>query len=146
MGKDNQVARTTSSAVQGVLLRDYDTANSPSLTPFIDSASTIVDRVAACAAVKGKTLSTTELELIERWLAAHSYAMSDQTLSSKVTVDAEAIFHGRTGMYLEATKYGQMALSLDYSGCLNAIGQRKTAGGFWLGRPPSAQTDYDQRD
>jgi hypothetical protein len=51
-------------------------------------------------------------------------------------------------MYLEATLYGQTATRLDKSGCLAALatGERKVAGGVWLGRRPSEQTDYVDRD
>lgn len=138
------MARTTAADVEDLLAGDYD--GSTSLAVHIATATAIVDRVEACAANKDITLSDAELELIERWLAAHSYAMVDQPYQSKTTGRASATFQGRTGMRLEATKYGQQAMAVDYSGCLNAIGQRKTAGGFWLGRPPSEQTDYRDRD
>lgn len=148
------MSRTSSSAVQGILRvgsqgGDYDDENSPSLDPYIASATVIVDRVATCATAKGKTLTSTELELIERWLAAHFYCMSDVTYQSRSTAGASASFTGQTGMYLEGTRYGQMAVSLDYSGCLLAIAtgaQRKTAGFVWGGQRPSEQTNYSERD
>lgn len=140
--------RTTVADVKAVLLpgKDYDTEDAPSLQPFIDTATVIVDRVATCATDRDKTLTSGELELIERWLAAHLYAMSDQTYASKSTAGASASFHGQTGMHLEATKYGQTAVTLDYSGCLTAIGKRQTARGAWLGKRKSEQTDYSSRD
>ncbi len=140
--------RTTTSAVAAVMLpgKDYDTDAAPSLQPFIDTASVIVDRVNTCATNKGITLSVGELELIERWLAAHCYCMSDQTYASKNTEGAGASFHGQTGLNLDATKYGQMAQSLDYSGCLSAINKRARASGFWLGKAPSSQINYNDRD
>jgi hypothetical protein len=142
------MARTTSSAVQGVLLRDYDSRDNPSLTPFIDTASSVVDDVALCAVNKGTPLSDAKLELIERWLSAHCYAMNDQPYAEKKTMQASAVFQGRTGMYLEATKYGQMAVSLDPTGCLSAIasGSRKKASIAWLGLPESEQTPYRDRN
>ena len=142
------MARTTSTLVRAILDTggDYDTQELPSLTPFIDTASAIVDRVEACAIAKGLTLSSTELELIERWLSAHCYGQSDQPYSSRSTAGASGSFQGQTAMRFEGTKYGQMALSLDYSGCLDAIGKRQFASAFWLGKRPSAQTDYVQRD
>ncbi len=147
------MARTSAAAVKLVLgdasthadgAGDYD--GTRDLTPFIDAASAIVDRVVTCATAKGITLSASVLELIERWLAAHAYCLSDQTFASKSTAGASASFHGQTGMHLESTRYGQMAAALDYSGCLNSIGNRRSAGGFWLGLPPSGQTDYADRD
>lgn len=145
------MSRTTSTLVQGVLRLgseggDYDDVENPSLDPYIDAASSIVDDVAECATNKGITLSSTKLEIIERWLAAHAYAMSDQTLKMEKTGDAVSQYQGTTGMYLTATKYGQMAVSLDSSGCLAALGNNKRAGAFWMGLAPSAQTDYEDRD
>lgn len=145
--------RTTSTLVRGVLgdssthpkgQGDYD--GTTDLDPFIVAASIMIDRVEACATAKEYTLSSTELEIIERWLAAHMYQMSDQGYTSKSTGGASASFMGQTGMYLEGTKYGQMALMLDTSGCLHAISKRQVATGFWLGTPPSSQTDYEDRD
>ena len=143
--------RTTSAAVQGVLRLgsqggDYDDANNPSLTPYIDSATVIVDRVATCAIARSKTLTTAEKELIERWLAAHLYMMSDQQYASKNTAGAGGGFRAQGGRNLDGSTYGQTAKTLDYSGCLEAIDKRKTAGIAWLGRAPSAQTDYVDRD
>jgi hypothetical protein len=145
------VARTTSAAVKDVLRLgslggDYDDANEPSLTPYITAANLIVTRVNTCATARGRTLSAAELAEIETWLAAHFYVQSDQTYASKSTGGASASFHGQTGMYLESSRYGQTAVSLDYSGCLSALGNRRTAAGYWLGRRPSEQTDYSERD
>lgn len=140
--------RTNQVLVRGVLLKDYDTINYPDLAPFIRAASRIVDRVATCATNKGVTLSSDELTDIETWLAAHAYSMSDKPFASKSTDKASAKYSGQTGMYLEATLYGQTAVTLDPSGCLRAVAnaEGKVASGFWAGRPPSAQTDYTARD
>lgn len=141
------MARTTAALVKGVLLRDYDTANNPDLTPFIDTASSVIDKVVTCAANRGVSLSAADLELMERWLAAHCYAMSDKPYAEKTTMKAKGVFDGRTGMYLEGTRYGQTATSLDSSGCLAAIASgRKRVTGTWLGYPPSQQTDYQDRN
>ena len=123
---------------------DYD--GSRDLPPFIDSATAVVDRVNTCATNKGVTLTSTELELIERWLAAHLYAMSDQQLASKNTQGSGGSFRAAGGLALDGTTYGQTAKMMDPSGCLNAIGSRRRAWGAWLGKPPSEQTDYVDRD
>ncbi len=147
------MARTTAAAVKLVLgdssthaqgAGDYD--GSRDLTPFIDSASSIVDRVAACATNKGKTLSSTELELIERWLSAHLYMMSDQQYASKSTAGASASFRATGGLSLDGSTYGQTAKIVDHSGCLAAFDKRQTAQLVWLGKAPSDQTDYEDRD
>ena len=120
------MARTTAAAVQAILSigGDYDTINSPSLTQVIDPATLLVDRVEALAIKKETPLLAAELEILERWIAAHIYAMADQPYETRTTDRGGAKFQGKTGMYLEGTKYGQMAINLDYSGALaelNAI-------------------------
>lgn len=140
------MARTNSAAVIDILGRDYDSSNSPSLTGYIDSASLMIDNVVACATRKGKTQSTAELELLERWVAACLYGMSDKPFSSKSTSGASGAFAGQTGQGLDANLYGQTAQNLDSSGCLRNIQKQQVAGGSWLGKPPSEQIDYENRD
>lgn len=140
------MSRTTESAVIAILGMDYDCVNQPSLTGYIDTASALVDDVVECATRKDLTISSTKLELLERWVAAHAYAMSDQPYKARSTLRASGQFQGETGMYLEATKYGQMAATLDTTGCLNALGKRMRVSAFWLGKRPSDQVDIDDRD
>ena len=144
------MARTNAAAVKTLMApgRDYDTRRNPDLSPFIDTASLMVDRVAECAEEEGDSLSDAALELIERWLSAHFYQQSDQGYSSKSTGGASGSFHGQTGMRLEGTKYGQTALDLDHSGCLQAITgeSRAEASLDWLGKPPSEQIPLRDRD
>jgi hypothetical protein len=142
------MSRTTSAAVIGILQGDYDTINNPSLQPFIDSASIMVDRVVAVAKTKASPVSLliNEQEVIERWLAAHFYCVSDQPYAAKTTAGASANFQGRTDIGLEGTKYGQMAIRLDYSGILNAIDKRLFSQMAWLGKPAGEQTPYRQRN
>jgi len=145
------MARTTADLVKAVLGDNYGKLGDdtlPSLTPFVDAASLVVDRVSACAAAKGVTLSAAELEVVERWLAAHLYTRMDLGYQSKATDKASATFQGQTGMHLDASYYGQTAQALDPSGCLAAIGNRRVAGGFWAGMTPRALDDYlsDQQE
>lgn len=143
--------RTTDKAVIDVLSagNDYNSVKQPSVDPYMRAANIVVNRLAVCATDRDKTLSTVELTEIETWLAAHFYVCSDQTYAAKGTDKASATFHGQTGKGLESSRYGQTALILDYSGCLAAVAtgtERKVASGFWLGKPPSEQTDYVDRD
>lgn len=141
------MARTTAAAVQEILGDDYD--GSRNLRPFIDTANVMTTRVNTCASDKGITLTTTELELIERWLAAHAYSISDQPYSENYTGKARGVYQGRTGMYLESSKYGQMAVNVDYSGCLAGLASEEGSNrvrAVWLGKPPSEQIDYEDRD
>lgn len=143
------MSRTTTTAVQSLLETggDYDLKRRPSLQVFVDTANVVTTRVAACAVRNDDPLTSDELELIERWLSAHAYAMSDQTYAGKSTGGASGSFQGQTGMRLEATKYGQMALSIDHSGCLAKIANKSNRIRFgWAGKVPSEQIDYDERD
>ena len=138
--------RTTQEDVEGILGRNYDSAADTSLTPFIRTANALVTEVVSCASDRSVTLSTTILAEIECWLAAHFYGHSDQFFAEKKTGDASATFQGETKMNLQSTQYGQTAITLDVSGCLAAISSGARASVAWLGRPPSAQTDYVGRD
>lgn len=125
---------------------DYDGVTS--LVPFIQTASALVDAISSYASDNGVSMGASLLELIERWLAAHYYCQADRLYSFKTTEGAQATFQGKTGMYLEYTPYGQTAVGLDSSGYLASLAQggRKRASISWLGKPPSSQIDYDQRD
>ncbi len=141
------MARTTAPDVTAALGGNYD--GTTTLTGFITRASLLVDRVAACATAKGEAMTAAELTEMETLLAAHYYQAADEGYTSRSTADASGSFKGQFGKGLEATRYGQDALSLDFAGCLRAIAGpdgRKSAGGFWLGKPPSEQTPYTQRN
>jgi hypothetical protein len=145
------MARTTSAAVILVLSGgdDYgpkEDGTLPDLTPYIETAAVVVDDVIECATRKGKTVSAAKAEIIERWLAAHFYGVSDKPLSSESEGGASGSYHGQTGMYLDATLYGQTAKLLDTTGCLLNQEKRQVAVGFWLGKPKSSQVPYEQRD
>lgn len=126
--------RTTSSAVEGILVDHYDGATS--LTPFIETASSITNKVSSNDT--DSLLNATDLELIERWLAAHFYAHSDQLPQSKNTGRASASFQGQTGMVFNSTQYGQTALGLDITGYLAKLQAQASTGpikasAVWLG-------------
>jgi hypothetical protein len=139
--------RTNALLVREVMAPGKDYDGRSSLTPFILKASLIVNRVAICATSKGTPLSVEELLVMETWLAAHNYCCSDNKPANKSTSGASGSYQGQTGKGIEGTTYGLGALESDPSGCLRGIllpGQK--VGAFWLGKSPSAQTDYDDRD
>lgn len=140
--------RTNATDVQAVMTagRDYDTRRNPSLVPYIAAASSIVDRLVALAAERGLTITDEQATLVETWLAAHAHCMSDQTYSSRSTQGASGSFHGQTGMYLDATKYGQMAKMLDPTGLLAKVSAGRVASADWGGLPSSSWQTYDQRN
>lgn len=137
--------RTTEADVKAILLRDYDDIESPSLVPFITTASMVVDRLATQATANGVAFSITQQELVERWLSAHYYAQSDKPFQEESTGMAKSVYSGVTGKYLDSTLYGQTAKSIDPTGLLAGLTSGKTYGAFWLGKSPDNEVDYDQR-
>jgi hypothetical protein len=146
--------RTTPDAVRAVLQKDYNARERPSLSRQIQTSSVVVSRVVTCAAAKGVTLTAEETELIECWLAAHFYAVSDRPYASRSTLQASGSMDGKTAMNLDATLYGQQAKVVDASGCLAQIqaaatapaGGAAEAGGFWAGKEKAEWEQADTED
>lgn len=146
--------RTTTALVREVLGDNYGAAvdscggcaTGPSLTPYIATASALVDQMVTCAAAKGITYSETKLELIERWLAGHCYLQMDPAYSQLKTSRSAGKFTGETGKGLESSRYGDMALSLDHSGCLMGILKGARASAFWAGTAERTRRTYQERN
>ena len=138
------MSRTVPSAVQAILGPNY--ATGVSLVPFIDAATDLVDSVAESAAGDGESLTTTRLELVERWLSAHFYHCSDPVYQSRSTEGASGQFQGQSAMGFDGSRYGQMAIRLDTSGYLRALDKGSRPSFVWLGKPVSEQIDYLDRD
>jgi hypothetical protein len=122
--------RTTDIAVAAIIEVDEDI----DLTPFIEAASAMVDDV--CVPLG---YNSTRLELIERWLSAHMYAVRDpRTIRERADV-LEEQFQSRVDLGLNVTHYGQMAMRIDVKGGLAALEKRIKNGTaslpvvFWLG-------------
>ena len=122
--------RTTPDAVKGII----NVEEGVDLTPFIQTASNLVDRVQEA----DSTISESTLEIIERWLSAHFYALykprplKESVGSANVTLQP---FPGGKG--LESTPYGQTALSLDPTGVLKSLSKGKTRVFVqWVGKFP----------
>lgn len=125
------------------LIRDYD--ESISLDPMIEIANILTDRVAAKDT--GSLLSSAELIAIEKYLSAHFYETADHELSEEETGDAMGKYVGEFGKGLDRTRAGQNAMLLDETGYLRKISKGTLlARAVWLGKVPSAQTDYVDRD
>lgn len=136
----------TQAQVIAILLKDYDNEEQPDLSPFIEAAAAVVADVVACAVDKGLSLDATRQELIQKWLAAHFYKMSDKEFASSSQQGASASYTGQFAMGFDSTRYGQMAARLDSTGCLDNIDKTQEVSLDWLGLRPSEQTDYDERD
>lgn len=134
--------RVTSTDVEGVI-RDYSTKID--LTPFIQMGNTIADKVSS--EDTDSELSSGQLFEIERLLSAHFYDQRDHEVDSEQTGRAGGKYTGQYGMHLERTRHGQDAMMFDTTGYLRKISKgivRATMS--WLGKPPSTQVDYADRD
>lgn len=135
--------RTTTAAVQLILGSHYGPGadgENPSLQPYVDAATDLVDRAVACAAEDDVTISSTSAELMERWLAAWYYTIMDPLYQSRSTL-------GASGSWLhDKDKYLAAAKTFDPSGCLaSLIDPSKQAGGFWAGKTTQEQLSYEDR-
>ena len=136
--------RTTPVEVQATLLTNYRPGTD--LIPFIRRANLFVSRVATCASTRKMPLAAGELQELEILIACHFYQAADPGYSSRTTEGAGGSFEGQTGSFLERTRYGQDAISLDPSGCVLSMSKAGTfAKAAWLGKRPSEQTDYIDR-
>lgn len=128
------MARTTDEKVGEII----EVEEEDDLSPFIESASSLVEEELAQYenATTKPTLSTARLELIERWLSAHFYAvLRPRTVAEKADVVSER-FESKVDLNLANTRYGQQAMVLDTSGTLKGLNdpQGKTKVSLhWLG-------------
>jgi len=135
--------RTTPALVAGIITTDL----SIDISPFIDVANALTDYV--LTQDTASVLNTQLLRQIETWLAAHYYAVKDQQYSEKKTGDASAKFQvgeAGTGAF-QGSEWGRNAMALDISGTLRKLNKGVvTVGLECLGKPPSTQIDYLDRD
>ena len=133
--------RTNEVAVRAII--DDDSA--VDVAAFIDTAVAVTDYVASQDSAG--ILTTALLFQIETYLAAHFYEHLDPQYTSKVTGDAEGRFQGEFGVGLDSSKWGQTAKRMDVTGTLASMDRGKRAVTVsWLGKPPSEQIDYVDRD
>ena len=121
--------RTSSAAVGGIIEVDATI----DLTPFIETASALVDDIAA--GDTNSVLTDTRLELIERWLSAYFYAIRDPRTSRERADRIELTYQTKVDLNLSVTHYGQQAMILDSTGQLKLLsdGKRRTVTLTWLG-------------
>lgn len=134
--------RTSAPLVIGILGDDFGLradGSTPDLTPYITTASNLVDQVAVDSTTNGFSLSAATLELIERWMAAHYYTKSDPTYTGR----AGASF---VRSQQDPEPYVGVAIDLDPSGSLNTLLKRQRASAVWGGKPVSAQLTFQQRN
>jgi len=90
--------------------------------------------------------SDVQLKEIEKWLSGHFYAMRDQAIDTDRVDVLSTKFQYKIGLFLQQTKQGQAALTLDTAGNLAQLSKRMEDGEaagvsvFWPGE------DYDSED
>jgi len=104
--------RTTPSAVAAII----ETEPGISLDPFIETANALVTEILVPLGY-----DDTRLELIERWLSAHFYAIRDQRRLREIVSGIGETFQTKVGLYLNLTIYGQQAQVLDTKGGLRSL-------------------------
>lgn len=121
------------------------------MEPFIRAASGLVDKISSNDS--SSLLNNADLKEIEIWLAAHLYAHYDLQFKSSTASEGGAVF--QTGKDeegpLNMTMWGKTAMLLDVTGYLTNLNQDAIKGKSkitlqWLGKPPSTQIDYIDRD
>jgi hypothetical protein len=111
--------RTTSAEVLQIM--DNCTVSTTIIDSFITSASALIDKVFEYDI---NDMPSTLLEEMERWLTAHMIASSLQrTTDTERLGDAEVKYTGKWGENLGSTPYGQMVMTLDYSGRMKSLGK-----------------------
>lgn len=111
--------RTTSAEVLQIM--DNCTVSTTIIDSFITSASALIDKVFEYDI---NDIPSALLEEMERWLTAHMIASSLQrTTDTERLGDAEVKYTGKWGENLGSTPYGQMVMTLDYSGRMKSLGK-----------------------
>jgi len=106
--------RTNENLVREVI----DTDPNMDMSVFLQAASALVDRLEEVATGNSQTVTAVLLKNIETYLAAHLYAIRDQQPTQSSTQKAEMSFQGKWGFGLNHTSWGQVAVTLDWTGFL----------------------------
>ncbi len=149
--------RTTEDLVKGII--EVDAQAWPDISPFIDAANEMVTELCATVTVNADGTGPLyyndhRLEVIERWLSAHFYALADQQVEFEKVSSLAQKYQVKIDIGLDQTKYGQMAMRLDTRGRLASINNivkdvklPRKVGVTYLGKScPSQRTGYGPYD
>lgn len=109
--------RATEAEVKEVL---DTTLTDDQITPFLTAANVLVTDV-----LNGEGYGDATLKEIERWLAAHFVAIRDPQVAKEKIGDVDATYHGKSGLGLNHTPYGQQVMILEHHGKLAEISSSK---------------------
>ena len=90
------------------------------ISPYLCSASTLINGLLA-----GMGYTNNELRVIELWLAAHFACVRDPAVSDETIGDAAVTYHGSSGLGLNHTPYGQQVMLLEYKGKFAEVANSK---------------------
>jgi len=105
---------------------------------FIIAASATVDAAKAKATLLGRTMDESGWRSVELFFAAYLYVHKDPQYTSRSTAGASGS--------LQAMDYLETAMNIDTTGALRMLIKRKQVQAVWLGKPPSQQINYEDRD
>ncbi len=136
--------RTTPEAVKKIIVTDENAwaeIDTAFMDPFIEVANNLVNNVVVPGGYDVMTL-----ELTERYLAAHFYAVSDP--APRVTVEQVASlreqYSFKVNLGLDFTQWGQQAMRIEFKGLLAAMNEsqknlmvKRVGKVTWLGKEDS---------
>lgn len=104
-------SRTTPELVAGII--EVDAKSIPDLSPFQEAAAVITKTVLLVP--NGYVDGTDDeiLAILEKWLAAHFYAIRDPRTTQEVAGKVGASFESKVDLGFALTRYGQTAMDLD---------------------------------
>ena len=112
--------RVTEAEVQAII--DVDSSVSD-ISPFITAANLFVTNV-----FSGDTqVGSDTLKEIERYVAAHFICCIDPRARKEENEEVMVEYTGEFGKGLESTRYGQAALTLDFTGKLATAGKKRAS-------------------
>ena len=134
--------RTTFAAV-GLIIEIDSSFDEDAVAPFIEAANALVTE--KCSE---DDYDATRLELIERWLSAHFFAVRESRPTLEKAGSVSSTYQSKVDLGFDVTHYGQMAMRLDTAGGLAALnasskaGGKQTAGVTWVGTEDLNREDY----
>ncbi len=133
------IAIRTSPELVGTIVEVDD---SVPLDSAIQTAALLVTRCCTGALGPDPAYSSDELEMIERYAAAHFYSINVQRVASETAGPVQASYQYKVDLGLAVTTYGQQAMLLDFNGGLaqanaNALKGKRKAKMVWLGKDES---------
>ena len=136
------MARTTVANIKKIIEVDLTIiAVDADMDAFIDVANELVTEM--CTGTNGPSTAYTvaRLELIERWLSAHFYAIRDPRVKSEKAGPVGVNYQEKVDLNLKLTHYGQQAMMLDTNGGLRSLDQNKAyqVQVLWLGTSTTAR-------